>query len=462
LPHVLRWLIGLATSLIGTHIYLVTLAWVAVQTTTPANVGLILVAGAIPQAAMLLIGGVFVDRIGPKRTVISSDVLRTLIMVVFAIVVARGAVSPWLLALLAVLFGLVDGFFLPAVSAAPRYLVPHNSITRVVAAAQIVSRGAEFAGAPLGSWILLVASAAVAFSVNATLFAVSVAMLAITRMAIPQHTPVEAGLPKAGLAGAGLPKAGLAGAGLAGAGLAGAELRSQQTRPSVWNELAQGIRLIRAYPTLRTLLIVVFVVELGFGGPMMVGVPLLAHETGWGVRTIGWVLGGFGLGAAAAAGFLAWRKNLRRTGLAALIGLAAIGISITSLGMLPAYALPPSAAFAVAGFLGLTAGIGVGFYGTLVTSTVLQVAPAGQIGRVMGALTFSNRAAVPVTFALTGLATGLYSAQVPFLVGGLLVLLAATVAFANPQVRRLSIDVPDRAAQDATQHLSASAERGSR
>jgi hypothetical protein len=29
--HVLRWLIGLATSLMGNHIYLVTLAWVAVQ-----------------------------------------------------------------------------------------------------------------------------------------------------------------------------------------------------------------------------------------------------------------------------------------------------------------------------------------------------------------------------------------------------------------------------------------------
>ena len=55
LPHVLRWLIGLATSLIGNHIYLVTLAWVAVQTTTPVNVGLILVAGARPQAALLLV-----------------------------------------------------------------------------------------------------------------------------------------------------------------------------------------------------------------------------------------------------------------------------------------------------------------------------------------------------------------------------------------------------------------------
>src|SRR5215216_7320423 len=67
LPHVLRLLIGLATSLIGNHIYLVTLAWVAVQTTTPANVGLILLAGAIPQAALLLIGGVFVTGSDPSR-----------------------------------------------------------------------------------------------------------------------------------------------------------------------------------------------------------------------------------------------------------------------------------------------------------------------------------------------------------------------------------------------------------
>ncbi len=182
----LRWLIGLATSLVGNHIYLVTLAWVAVQTTTPVNVGLILVAGAIPQAALLLVGGVFVDRIGPKRTIITSDLLRTLIMVVFAIVVAGGHISPLLLGALAVMFGLVDGFFVPAINTAPRYLVPREGITRVVAAKTIVARGAEFAGAPLGSWLLVVASAAAAFWVNAWLFAVSVVLLATTRMAIPR------------------------------------------------------------------------------------------------------------------------------------------------------------------------------------------------------------------------------------------------------------------------------------
>jgi MFS family permease len=420
LPHVLRWLIGLGTSLIGYHIYLVTLAWVAVQTTTPVNVGLILVASAVPQAALLLVGGVFVDRIGPKPTIIASDLLRTLIMIVFAIVVAGGDVSPLLLGVLAVMFGLVDGFFLPAINTAPRYLVPPDTITRVVAAKTIVARGAEFVGAPLGSWLLVVASAAAAFWVNAWLFAVSVIFLAVTRMTLPQDAPGQLAPPNP-------------------------EASSDKSGESVWADLLAGIRLIRGYRTLTTLLIVVFVAELGFSGPMIAGVPLLANETGWGVQTIGWVLGGFGLGAAAAAGLLLWRKNVQHTGLAALSGLTVMGLSVLGLGLLPALGLPAPTALLAAGVLGLTSGIGTGFYGTLVSSAVLQLAPPGQIGRVMGALSFSSMAAVPITYALTGLLTDTLNARVPFLVGGALILLVAAAAFATPEVRRLAINRTDSA-----------------
>jgi MFS family permease len=428
LPHVLRWLIGLATSLIGSHIYLVTLAWVAVQTTSPVNVGLILVAGAIPQAALLLIGGVFVDRLGPKPTIIASDLLRTVIMIVFAVVVARGHVSPLLLGALAVMFGLVDGFFLPAVNAAPRYLVPRNSITRVVAAKTIVARGAEFAGAPLGSWLLVVASAAAAFWVNAWLFAVSVVLLALTRMVIPEEDA-------------------------RGQDASDAEPASNQPVMSVWADLRAGIRLIRGYPTLTTLLVVVFVAEIGFSGPIMAGVPLLANETGWGVRTIGWVLGGFGLGAAAAAGFLMWRKNVRQTGFVALSGLLAMALSVLGLGLLPALGLPVSTALAAAGLLGLCSGLGAGFYGTLVTSAVLQLAPVGQIGRVMSALSFSSLAAVPITYALTGLVTNVSNAQIPFLIGGALMLVVAALAFGNPQLRHLTVGATAHAKEPSNQSL---------
>ena len=433
MPHVLRWLIGLATSLIGSHIYLVTLAWAAVQTTTPANVGLILVAGSIPQAALLLIGGVFVDRLGPKPTIIASDVLRTAIMVVFAVVVSGGGVSPLLLGALAVLFGVVDGFFLPAVSTAPRYLVPPDSLTRVVAAKTIVARGAEFAGAPLGSWLLVVASAAVAFWVNAGLFAVSVVMLALTRMAQPQAPHGDA--------------------------LLDAKRSPAAPEMSVWADLVAGVRLIRGYRTLAMLLIIVFVAELGFSGPMMAGVPLLAHQTGWGVRAVGWILGGFGLGAAAAAGFLLWRNNLRHTGVAALSGLTVMGLSVVGLGLLPALGLSVSAAYVSAGFLGLMSGIGAGFYGTLVTTAVLRLAPTGQIGRVMSALSFASLSAVPLTYALTGLITDVTAAQVPFFIGGSLVLFAVAIALANPQLRHLRMDATDPAEQGSDRDINTRARR---
>ena len=429
----LRWLIGLATSLIGSHIYLVTLAWAAVQTTTPANVGLILVAGSIPQAALLLIGGVFVDRLGPKPTIIASDVLRTAIMVVFAVVVSGGDVSPLLLGALAVLFGVVDGFFLPAVSTAPRYLVPRDSLTRVVAAKTIVARGAEFAGAPLGSWLLVVASAAVAFWVNAGLFAVSVVMLALTRMAQPQAPHGDA--------------------------LLDAKRSPAAPEMSVWADLVAGVRLIRGYRTLAMLLIIVFVAELGFSGPMMAGVPLLAHQTGWGVRAVGWILGGFGLGAAAAAGFLLWRNNLRHTGVAALSGLTVMGLSVVGLGLLPALGLSVSAAYVSAGFLGLMSGIGAGFYGTLVTTAVLRLAPTGQIGRVMSALSFASLSAVPLTYALTGLITDVTAAQVPFFIGGSLVLFAVAIALANPQLRHLRMDATDPAEQGSDRDINTRARR---
>lgn len=428
MPHVARWLTGLATSLVGNQIYLVALSWVAVQTTTPAKVGWILVAGAIPQAALLLLGGVFVDRLGPKRIIIASDLLRTLVMVVFALVVSTGATTALLLGVLSVVFGIVDGFFLPAISTAPRYLAGRDAMTRLMAAKTMVARGAEFAGSPLASWLLIAASTAAAFWANAILFAVSVVALAATRMVLP----TDDGGPASQMI-ADTPSA-------APTGPAPEPPGREQEPAGVWAELVAGARLIVRERTLANLLVVVFVMELGFAGPMTAGVPLLAKETGWGVGAVGWILGGFGVGAAVAAGLLAWRKDVARAGLAVVAGLAAMGLSVVLIGVVPAFGLSPAVSGVLAGALGVTAGIGSGFFGTLVSAAVLQLAPTDQIGRVMSALSFSSLTAVPIGFALTGLITGEAGARVPFLLGGALVLAAAALAGTNKQVRRLTME----------------------
>ena len=156
-----------------------------------------------------------------------------------------------------------------------------------------------------------------------------------------------------------------------------------------------------------------------------------------------------------------WRKTLRRTARRP-IGPTVMGLSVLGLGVLPALGLPVSTAFLVAGVLGLTSGIGAGFYGTLISSAVLQLAPTGQIGRVMGALSFSSMAAVPITYALTGLLTGATSARVPFLVGGTLMLVVAVAAFTTPEVRRLAIDRTVSAEDTSNQNLRLSPQTGLR
>jgi hypothetical protein len=192
---------------------------------------------------------------------------------------------------------------------------------------------------------------------------------------------------------------------------------------------------------------------MGFSGPIMAGVPLLANETGWGVQTIGWVLGGFGLGAAAAAGLLMWRKNVRQTGFVALSGLLAMALSV--LGARFAASVGPTSLCGVRPprtprpLLGL--GCRVLRHAGYVSCAA--VAPVGQIGRVMSALSFSSLAAVPITYASPGLVTNVSNAQVPFLIGGTLMLVVAALAFANPQLRHLTVGATAHAKEPSNQSL---------
>ena len=104
-----------------------------------------------------------------------------------------------------------------------------------------------------------------------------------------------------------------------------------------------------------------------------------------------------------------------------------------------------STALLAAGVLGLTSGIGAGFYGTLISSAVLQLAPTGQIGRVMGALSFSSMAAVPITVRPHRTADRRIERTGPFPDRRSAHPAGCGAAFATPEVRRLAIDRTDSA-----------------
>ncbi|MGI3784181.1 MAG: MFS transporter [Janthinobacterium lividum] len=401
------WLSGYASSLVGDQIFYVALTWAAVSIMSPAKVGLVLVLGSLPRAAVLLAGGVLVDRVGPKRIIIVSDVLRTVVMVAAALALGVGLTGTVLIGVLAAVFGFVDGFFLPAVGAAPAFVTTQDGQTRLQALRTIVYRGAPMIGAPLASALLVAYGTAAAFGVAAILFAGSVAALSMTRMTRPDPGPAPGDDP-------GQPS-------------------------SVFGEIRDGLRLIVSDRRLLVVVTVLAILDFGFAGPTTAGVPLLANEQGWGPRGIGWILGGFGVGAVATAAVLASRRPTVRAGVVAAVGLTMMSVGLISLGLVEQLQLRSTSGMALAGACGAFAGIGTGLFGTLVNASLVMMTPVRQLGRLMAAVSLSGYLGDPLSFSLTGIAAEGLGASSTFLFGGGLIMVAVIITWVSPAIRTLTL-----------------------
>jgi MFS family permease len=376
---------------------------------SPARVGLVLVLGSVPRAVVLLAGGVLVDRAGPKRVIIVSDVLRTLVMVAAAVALGVGLTGTLLIGILAAVFGFVDGFFLPAVGAAPAFVTDQEGQTRLQALRTIVYRGAPMVGAPLASALLVAYGTATAFGVAAFLFAASVVALSLTRMTRPpSESPLSASV-------------------------------DQGPAPSVLGEIRDGLRVIYSDRRLLVVVVVLAILDFGFAGPTTAGVPLLAAEQGWGPAGIGWVLGGFGVGAVATAAVLAWRRPTVRAGVVAAIGLTLMSIGLLALGLVQVLGRDPMSEMALAGACGALAGVGTGLFGTLVNASLIVMTPVRQLGRVMAAVSLSGYLGDPVSFSLTGIAAQGLGASSTFLFGGGLIMVAVIITWVSPAIRTLAL-----------------------
>lgn len=410
---VASWLTGYATSLVGDQMFYVILSWAAVQVASPGVVGLILVANAVPRAVLVTLGGSLVDRLGPKRLIISSDSARVVTMLAMGAVALAGPPDAATLVVLAVLFGVVDGFFLPAVSAAPPYLAPMTAMTRVQALKTVVSRLAMFVGPPLASFLIVAGGVSGAAWAVAALFAVSVAALLTTPMARrvttgddePGVTPEPAGW---------------------------------------WREFTGGFRVLGTHRTIGLVVAMIAVVELGFSGPMTAGPALLASAHDWGVTGVGVLLGGFGGGAALAALVLAVRGKPAHVGYAVLVGLGCIGVGVCAIGVLTHLQLPATSELTLAGAAAVLAGAGSGVFGTLLNATLLTLAPIAHLGRVMAVVTLAAEAVMPLSLAATGWVTMWTSADVPFMAGGALIVVTALGALTSRRIRGLELDADGR------------------
>lgn len=392
----LRWLGALVFSLLGDNVYFLALSWAATQAGGPTQAGLVLAAASVPRAVLMLGGGVVADRFGPRRVVIGSDLTRCVVILAVAGVLAAMTPGVWLLVVVGLLFGTVDALFLPAVGALPPRITGPGQLARVQGLRGLAARAATIGGSPLGGLAMALGGPAFAFAVAGMLFAVSLPLLIAVRIApLPDDE------------------------------------RAAGTDGTAWRDLADGLRHIRHDRVLTPLMIVLAIGDLGFAGPLNIGVTLLADERGWGAAGLGWIVGGFGAGAAGASLLLAVRGRLPRAGLVQQGCLALGAVAIGALAFAPS--LP--AAVAVGAAIGLTAGLS----GALCAALLQTTADPAYLGRVTAVAGLFSLGLAPLTYPLTGAAVDAWGTRPVFVASAAIVALGAITGLCIRSLRRAEL-----------------------
>ena len=75
------WLVMKALSDAGDAIWTIAVAWTAVQIASPAIAGLVVAAGTVPRALILLVGGAIADRVDARRMMLLFNGIRVVVLV---------------------------------------------------------------------------------------------------------------------------------------------------------------------------------------------------------------------------------------------------------------------------------------------------------------------------------------------------------------------------------------------
>ena len=296
------WL-GQTISFIGDYFY-----WLAIPimverlTGSSLLVGLSVISSALPMLVLGPVAGVFVDRWDRKRTMIVSDVLRAVLVLLCLFV--RTPDQVWIYYVVGFLMSSVSRFFFPAQNAMLPLIVPEkDDLLAANGLMQIVQTLGLLIGPAIAGFSIALWGEQAAFLVDSATFLISAA--AIMTMTVPRTTVGR----QAAVAG-------------------GGELAA------VWAELREGVTYLFGNRTMVGVLLCLSVVQLGIGAINVIWVPFMQRTFGMGPEGLGAVDMAQGLGMALGAvtlGFVAARFAKRNLagwsiifigGMIALIGLS--------------------------------------------------------------------------------------------------------------------------------------------
>jgi len=394
-----RFYAGYVTSLLGSSMSTVAIAWAVLESGASATgLGYVFAAAVVPQVLLMAVAGAIADRLGRRRVMLGADVLRCAAQASLAGAVFAGRPALWVFVLLAWLEGTGEAFFTPALDALTVEIAPRDQLGNANALFGLATSATRIAGPALGGLLVALTGPGVVVAADAASYAVSV--LALSLLTMPGGT--AGGTP----------------GGTAGGTAAG--------RRALWGDMAEGWTEFRSRTWLWVTTVQFAFFNLITWAPWMLLGPVMGRAYLGGAAVWGAIMGVQGAGAIT-AGLLSLGRRPRRPIVVATIGTFC-------------YALPdvPMALHASAVWVAAAAfccGAGSAVSGTFTGTAMQQQVPPELIARVSALNIFPAYGIGVIGYAIDGPLAAAFGPAAIFGVGAVYGLLSSAVVLTLPSVR---------------------------
>ncbi|HLN60132.1 MAG TPA: MFS transporter [Symbiobacteriaceae bacterium] len=386
-------LIGQAVSVVGDGFHSVALGlWVLQTTGSAAAMATIMSVRVIATILLGSFAGAVVDRVDRRRLMIGMDVVRFALVVLIALLMARGQTSLLPVVVITGLMAVCGNFFGPAFQASMVNIVRKDEVQKATGLLQVVNTLGQVVGPFIGGTVVAAWGGWMALSVDAASFLIAAVMIWLGgRFASPKR---EAG-----------------------------------AHSSLWSDMREGFRYIRSNPLALSVVSVAPALNF-FGNAAGLLTPVIAvrvwhaNATQFGSLEAIFPLG-FAVGAAAV---MALSSKMRRRGWWMIGSILLTGVGITLVPLAPSVAVALPYMF----FTGLANAVC-----NVMLPVILQTeVPADMQGRVFGTLMSLVSIASPVAMLVSGvLADRFDPVMLGALAGALMLLTGVVVTFVSSPMR---------------------------
>lgn len=373
------WL-GEFCSLLGDQFYWISLPWLVLKLTgNPLILGSLLAVQMVPRSIFMLIGGALTDRFSPQNVMLTSVCMRLILVAALTFLVFTGLIHIWILYLLVLLFGLVDGFFFPAQNSMVPTLLDQRKLQTGNALIQGTAQFSMFLG-PMMAGVLIawlngpeqvirsghvvedLRGIGITFGVD--LLGYFLAVLFLLKIKLPPDVSAA---------------------------------QKKGKKENVLESIRSGLDYAWQNEDLRFFFLLVASMAFVVNGTIVVGVPVLADTRfEQGAAAFGIIMSSFGggslLGILLASTLPA--PPARWVGRILLLVVSTLGIGLILLAF--------TRMILIASLIALTTGIGGGYILITVITWLQKRAPQAMLGRTMSLLTFSTLGLNPFAMALAG------------------------------------------------------------